>query len=444
MCRPGLKIPPRILPDIPKKSTGEMSVSVNHADYVKLPIVTTNSFKPDSKAHQCEAKFDGTTSHKLDYPQQKLIPRPTVNSLLLSTTIPKIDEISLKENYVTTNQRMHPKWDRGGRQEGYGEQPTQLYFTGNFGGKSVHREDYNATILEKAKPSTSCKKEERLHSSNKPFYSTTTSKSVHTNLPTLVKRDQLCLKKRSKNNQETMKPQSGPLQKVTQYRADNPSYILFPQVRGMCTPAPDQLRLFYGYFGGKTEHHSNYVKFREPPRPRTSFKKKEERHTGGTTFAGKTSMGEDFRPVPMEKQIAELRSVDRVAAQVGSYQKEGKEMKKAHHFGGRFTDKTVNKSDYFQFWQTRPRQRHGDKAERIFKPSTAKLASVSESAANFVPLNGKPSQSFKPLDTRFTEEKNSKEKKIKLEYGSAYKDDFKEKPLPRREVCQAELLLQKA
>lgn len=444
--RPGLKVPPRILPDISKKSSTEATVSVNHADFVKLPFVPTKSFKPDKNAHQCGVKLEGKSSYMLDYPQQKLSPRPPVNRVLKTTTMPKIDEIPLKENYVTTNQRMHPKWKEGGRQEGYCEHPTQLYFTGNFGGKSVHKEDYSAAIHVGAKPSTSYKKEERLHSSNKPFYGTTTFRSFHNNLPALVERDHLFLKKRSINNQETMKSQTGPLQKSTQYREDNPGYGFFPPVRGMCAPAPDQLQLFYGHFDGKTEHHSNYIKFKEAPRPRTSFKKTEERHMGGNSFDGTTSMGVDYQPIPIERQMAELKNVDRIAAQVSYYQKDGEQMKHAHHFGGKFTDKSVNKSDYFQFWHTRPRQRHGDRAERVFRPSTAKLASVTESAANYVPLYGKPSQSFKPLDTRFTEdpEKGSQGKRIKVGYWTVYKDDFKEMPLPRRSACQAELLLQQA
>lgn len=437
--RPGLKVPPRILPDISKKGSTYPVLSVNHSDFIKVPITLRKSFKPDPKAHLSKAKLEDKTIYKLDYLQQSLAPKPLANSLM-RTTIPKVFEIPAKDSYVTTNQCMLPKWDCGGRQMGYCEHPTQLYFTGNFGGKSVQREDYNATVLHKARPSTGCKREERLH---KEFYGTTTNKSVHSNLPTLVEREPLHLKKYSINNRETMKPQSGPVQKYTQYQIDNPGYVFFPPVRGMCTPAPDHLQLFYGNFDGRTEHISSYVKYHQPPRPRTSFKKKEARHTDGATFYDTTSMGVDYQPVPHEKQMAEFKSVGRVAAKVGNYQKDGKQMKYAQHFGGKFTDKSVNKNDYFQFWQTRPRQRHGDKAEQLFQPSKSKLTTVSETASNYVPLNGKPAQSFKPLDTRFSEGKKF-EDKIKVEYGTAYKEHFTEKPLPRREVCQAELLLQQA
>ena len=443
--RPGLKVPPRILPDIPKKRVrGEATVSVNHTDYVKLPLMPTKSFKPDSKAHQCEAKLDNTTSYKLDFPEQRLVPgKPQAHSLML-TTIPRIAEVPLKENYVTTNQQMLARWEKGGRQAGYCELPSQLHFVGDFDGKSVHKRDYNAAILEEGKPSTSCKREERLHSSNKPFHDMTTSKAFHSNLPELMKRDPLFLKKRSINNKETMKPPSGPAQNSTQYRTDNPGYVCFPHVRGICTPAQDQLYLFYGKFDGKTEHHSNYVQFQEPPRPRTSFKKVDNRHTDGATFDGTTSMELDYQPIPFETQMAGLKNVDSIAAQVGHYQKGGEQMKRAHHFGGRFADKSVYKDDYFQFRQIRPRERHGDKAERPFIPSKAKLASISEAAANFVPLSGKPSQSFKPLDTRFADKHGDNgSRKTQVNYSTAYEQDFIERPLPRKELCQAELLLQK-
>ena len=444
--RPGLKVPPRVLPDITKRrSNGAAAVSVNHADFVRLPLMLTKSFKPDTTAHQCEAKLEDTTSYKLDFPKQKLAPRPEINQILTQTTIPKIAEVPLKENYVTTYQQTLPKWERGGRQAGYGELPSQLHFAGDFDGKSVHKQDYDASILERGKPSTSCKREERLHSSNKPFYDTTTNKVFHTNLPALVKRDPLFLKKRSINNTETMKSPRGPAQRSTQYRHDNPGYAVFPHVRGMCTPAQDQLYLFHGKFDGRTENHANYIRFQEPARPRTNFKKKDNGHTNGGSFDGTTSMGLDYQPIPFETQMTELKSVDRTAARVGRYQKGGEQMKRAHHFGGKFTDHSVNKDDYFQFWTIGPRQRHGDKAERPFVPSNAKLASISEAAASYVPLEGKPSQSFKPLDTRFANgQGNGGGKKVQVDYGTAYKQEFIERPLPRKEVCQAELLLQRA
>ena len=394
--RPGLRVPPRILPDIPKK--GVESVSTNHADFVKLPAVPTKNFKPEEKVHQCEAKLGDTTSYKLDFSQQK--------------PIPKIDEIASKENLYAGNKRA-----------GFTEHPSQLYFTQKFNGKStVNGDDFNADIIEKRKRKT----------------------NNRSGLPALVDKQPVYLKKQSRKHCETMQPQMGHIQKWTQYQIDNPGYIFFPQVRGICTPAPDQLQLFHGPFDGRTENHLNYIKFQEPPRPRTSFKKREDTHSNGATFHGTTSTGTHYQPIPFEQQVAELRSVDRLAVQVGYYQKDGHQMKKAYNFGGKFIDQSVNKSDYFQFWQVGPRARHGDKAERVFQPSKAKLASVSESHATFVPLDGKPSESFKPLDTRFKEQLKFEEKKIKMDYASVYKRDFKEKQLPIREVCLAEFIMQQA
>lgn len=395
-------MPPRILPDIPTKGTE--SVSTSHADFVKLPVVARKNFKPEEKVHNCEAKLDDTTSYKLDFPQQK--------SAADGLMIPNIDEISSKENY------------HAGKRAGFTEHPTQLYFTQKFNGKStISGDNFHADIIEKRKKIATNKK---------------------SSLPALVEKQPVYLKKQSRKHCETMQPPTGHIQKWTQYQIDNPGYIFFPQVRGICTPVPDQLQLFHGPFDGRTENHLNYIQFQEPPRPRTSFKKREEAHSIGATFHGSTSMGMHYQPIPIEQQITELKSVDQLAAQVGHYQKDGHQMKKAHNFGGKFIDQSVNKSDYFQFWQTGPRTRHGDRAERVFQPSKAKLASVSESHATYVSLDGKPSESFKPLDTRFKEQLKSEKKKIKMDYASVYKKDYKEKQLPIREICPAELILQQA
>ena len=417
-------MPPRILPDISKKGTE--AVSVNHADFVKLPVMLRKNYKPEEKVHECEAKLEDTTSYKLDFSQQKLASNRSAAGSLMRTTIPKIDEIPSKEYSTTMNQS---KWDHTGKQAGFTEHPTQLHYTGKSNGKSSNGiEDYNAAILEKGR--------------------TKSNRSVHASLPALVERQPIYLKKQSRKHYETMTPPTGSVQKWTQYQIDNPGYIFFPQVRGICTPAADQLQLFQGNFDGRTEHHLNFVQFQESPRPRTSFKKREEAHNIGGVFYGTTSTGIYYQPIPIEQRVAELKSVDRLAAQVGRYQKDGQQMKKAHHFGGKFVDESVNKSDYFQFWQIGPRKRHGDRAERMFQPSKAKIASVSESRANFITLEGKPSESFKPLNTRFkaldTEQQTSGDKKIKMDYASVYKQDFKEKQLPIREVCPAELILQQA
>ena len=235
-CKPGLKVPPRILPNIPKKNT-EL-VSVNHTDFVKLPIVPRKSFKPDEKAHECEARLEDRTSYRLDFPLRKPHPNPAAETLM-RTTMPRTTKIPSKEHYITTNQDMLQNWDKKGRQEGFREHPTQLYFEGKFDGRSVHKEDFSAPILRNGKPSTSCKREEQTHVSNGQFYGTTTNKSMHSSLPTLVERQPVYLKKRSKTNRETMKPLSGSIQRQTQYRLDNPGYVSFPPVRTMCTPAPD-------------------------------------------------------------------------------------------------------------------------------------------------------------------------------------------------------------
>ena len=400
-----MKVPPRILPDIPKKGT-EADGSTSHTDFVKLPVVPRKSYKPEEKAHMCEAKLDDTTSYKLDFPQQK---STTSNSRgTMNNMIPKIGEIPLKENYHA----------------GFTEHPNQNleYLTEKNCGKSTNGNGFGSAAFE-----------------TKGMRKTTNMSG----LPALIDKQPVYLKKKSRKHCETMQPPTGHLQKWTQYQIDNPGYVFFPQARGICTPAPDQLQLFQGPFDGKTENHLNFIQFREPPRPRTSFKKRDEAHViQGATFYDTTSSGTHYQPIPYEQQFAELKSVDRLAAQVGRYQKDGQQMKRAHNFGGKFTDLSVNKSDYFQFWELGPRKRHGDRAERLFQPSKAKLASVSESHANFVAQKGKPSESFKPLDTRFKEQKKSKE--IKMDYGTVYERDFKEKQLPLREICPAELILQQA
>ena len=433
-------MPPRLLPAVP---AGRMDlVSINHADYVPLSLNgRPKNFKPIAKAYQSTAPLNAHTSYESDFPPRQLEPNPPAESLM-RTTIPSKAPSTL--NYTTTNQEMLRKWNGKCKPSAFREPPGKVpLFEGEFYGQSVAREDFNPDILTKGKPSTSCKKAETMYQSNVTFDGSTTNTSTY-KLPTIVQREPLHLKKRSINNTETMEKRIGRLQSATQYRADNPGYQHFPHKRDICPPEPDKLQLFQGKdMNLQSEQQASYARWNEQPKPSTSYKKMEKRVISDAKFDGQTQNMIQFQRVPIHDQVAVLKDVNRKAAEVGYVQKDGRHVKEAQNFGGSFASTTTNKSEYFQFWKTTPRIRYGDSCEKPYQPSNATFQSQSVARASYIPLNVEPAKSFKPLDLRF-QQKQSTVEKTKLESSTAYREHYPVRPLPKRNICPAELLLQQA
>ena len=438
-----LKVPARILPDIPKK---EMDlVSINRADFVPLPLDgKAKNYKPIQSTHVSGAPFKSDTSYNMDYPTRVIERSPIHKAQEPTWSIARSNGTSHHDRFVTTNKVLFRKWSEDGRQDAYCEPPqhAQIFLGGKFDLKSVSQADYTAEILMKGRPSTSCKKVESMYQSNGKFTNATTNNSTY-NLPKISERVQLNLRNESKKNNETLEKMHGNIQGETQYRRDNPGYHTFPLPRGICPPAMDKLSLFQGHFNGTSEHRSNYTNFCDPPRPRTSFKKTEKSRalSAEVKFDGSTTTQLAFQPIPIKKQKTEHMEVTQLGADISEAQKKGERVKKAQHFGLQCNYTTTNKNEYFQFWKTRPRVRYGDRCERVFKPSSVKFASISETRSSYVPLKASPSQSFKQaLD--FSEGGLVRSaNKAPMNSVTAYREEFPVRNLPQREVCPAEALL---
>ena len=219
----------------------------------------------------------------------------------------------------------------------------------------------------------------------------------------------------------------------------------FPVIkkRNMCPPHPDQLSLFNSKrLDSNTLHKLSYIKWREQPRPSTSCKKSLEYYKSDAPFAGSSMHSTEYKPFPQTAVAAIHNDVIKNAANTSYIYKDGTEMKHVHHFGGSFNNGYAKQSDYFNFTKLRPRVRHGDKSECLYQPSTARFNGVSENKASFIPLDGKPAESCKPLDLRFSKDKQQgTENNEKISNNTSYKDDYLSWKLPQKSICPAELLL---
>lgn len=436
-CRPALRIPPRVLHSLPSNKLD--LVTVNRQDFTNHPNRSkTKSFKPTELAHMSNVPLGSDTSYKLHYPPRQLQFNPPSDTLM-RTTFTKKQHISPLENYVTMNQEMLKGWKGRHYPQPFKEPLHVSFFQGKFDGQTVAHKDFNPEIILRGRPSTSFKKVETSHVTNADFANETTNKSTYT-LPQIVRGD-VHLRKDAKKNRETLDPAQGKVQDLTQYMIDNPGFLAHPARRSACTPAADSLQLFHGKRNILSEHQASFnsSNLKNPPRPRTSFKKQEHLHTNGGYFDGQTSLKTHFRPVPIEDSLAQLQEVDNLALTIGRADKAGSQVKDAQNYGERFSNKTTNKS-HFQLWSVSPRVRHGDKSERVYQPSTTKprFSCVSEAKSSFVPMEVEPSSSFKPLDVRF-QSLNGKDS-VEVVNKSAYADDFTPFQVQAKPKCPAELL----
>ena len=432
-----LKVPPRILPDLPKKKM-EL-VSVNHLDFVPHSLSEKPTrYKPVDKPFSSDAEFDAQTSYRIEYPLRDLqpnLPAPT----LMRTTIPMKLE---SEVYATTNQTLLRKWRGNHRPPAFHELPQKPMFEGEFFGQSVFQKDFNPKIAAMGRPRTTLKKVEKTQQSNAKFEGSTTVKSAY-KLPKIVQREKPHLRSMGLKHVETMMKPVGSIQKTTQYRMDHPALETLPPKRDICPPKRDSLQLFAGgKLSTQTEHQASYTKWKEQPKPSAPFKRSDKAVASESNFDGTTSNMVQFQPVPVERQVANLKEVDQKAAQVGFDQKNGRQMKEAQNFGGHFAAVSTNQYDYFQFKKTKPRIRYIDQSEKAYKPSSAKFDSLSEFKTSFIPLDAKALVSFKPLDQRIQTQHPLAPERVPLLTSTAYKEEYPPRPLPTRSACPAERLLQ--
>ena len=263
--------------------------------------------------------------------------------------------------------------------------------------------------------------------------------------PMFSTKNPLHLRTCSKTQYETMEPTTGKTDYQTQYQRDNPLLPYIIRRRCLCAPYPDKLQLFQGQFDPKSEHHSRYVQnWKVLPQPRTSFKGNQRASSSliNGEFDDRTTTNTHYQPVSKEAQFTGLQEVNEIASKVSFDNKNGQKLKDVQHFGGEFKDKTVNQSEYFQFWKVPPRIHYGDSTERIYHPSKDKFSGVSETKAQFLHhIMAKPAEQFQSLEARYNKSVPKYSEKMSDE--TAYKTDFIPRPLPQPQVCPAEMLLQK-
>ena len=437
--RPSLKIPPTIR-HRPPTSVKHDLVTMSKQEYVHHPPQPkTTSFKPRQPLHSVGAKVAGDTSYKLDYPPREMEQPYRPANQILRTTLKRDPEVSVKDNYVTMNQALLRRWSGLHCPPPFSEPNAVLKFRGAFDGKTVFKNDFKDDIARLGRPSTSCKKTDETHFVNGEFSGETTN-HAYFQLPGVTTRDTVHLRKEARKNKETMEPSKGVIDGTTQYKIEHPGYEQFPLRQGLCEPQADSLQLFRGPREIVSENQASYSPrlLLGPPRPRTSFKNKQLRHSYGGEFDGHTSFKVAFQPIPRKHIMAQSLEVDRRAALIGHAQKMGAQARQAQDYGVGFVGKTTNQS-HFREWNVSPRVRHGDQSEKeVYQPPNQPFATKSETKATYVPLRAKPSDSCKPLDLRF---KPSRPPTESVWAVTAYSDDFLPKPLPHREQCPAELLL---
>ena len=441
--RPGMAVPARIFPKLPPAHMNQKSVS--QMDFIEKPLNSNRILhKPSHAIRTPGAPFDNTTSYKSDYYEKIFDPNPMASSLM-RVTLPKIIEVQPDKNYSTTNESMMKKWSGNLKSEGYKELQEEPFFTGEFQGESVTMKTFGPDAVKGGRPRSTCKISKTRHIPEGSFQGNTTAKEAY-KLPVLTEKSPLCLRSKTKTQQETMvKPKVRNTDFVTHYMKDNSGLLPNVPRRGMCPPHPDKLQLFRGPFKAVSEQKASYFD-READLTTTISNKNMQvsQVMVGGKFYDSTSTGVQFQPVSDEVRVAGVQEAGDVASRVTFDSKNGEMMKKTQHFGGKFSDKTVNQTEYFQFWETNPRVRHGDHFERVYHPSQAKFHAESETKSSFHPTNGKPSEMVKSLETRFRKGLPQQGGKMLSSDDTSYNREFIPRPIPKVNVCPAQVLVQLA
>jgi hypothetical protein len=404
------------------------------------PVITDDHRPIDTyRAGAASGKFYDETSHKIDY-QAYDITKP--DKFTVSTTLPKIIECT--PNYLTSNKRFFPEWEGSNhRPHPYYELPQQHeLFKGKFDGLSCTKRDFVKIPLLSLKPKVNCKNPETSHRVNEKLDDLTTTKESFS-LPKLsltIRREPLRLKNNPQKNTETMEPTTGQFQSITQYKEDNPEYITRPAKRKMCRPLGENIQLPKDIkMPSITTQKSSYTKcWNRQPKPSTPFSNNAGVYQPPLQpLSNQTNYKTDFKPIPGKTMCLNKQEAGKQATISTNKHKEALEMKAIHTLNGSSQPRTtVNQTEYFKFDKTKPRIRHGDKAEKIYQMLTVPFIAISDYAATFIGKDGKPATIFKPIETRL-------ENADKLADATSYKESYIQLPLYPSNICPAEILLRK-
>lgn len=394
--RRGLAVPARILPRAPPAASMDL-LSMSCKDFVEKPLNLVGKVVAENNLKIPKAPFQDSTTYKSHYYPTIATSSSPVSKSLMKTTMPRIVEVKPDENYLTTNQCTLKKWSGSNRSVPYKELQEPPFFTGKFQKKTVTSVDYSGTAVKGGKPSTTCKKQLTWQAPEEGFDGCTTNKMAY-KLPIIGQRGPMHIKGRSQVMEETMEPSTGKVESLTQYRRDNPGFLFKTSRRTVPQPQLEKLVLFRGPLINQSEQR---VSFKEPSMP------------------------------PLQ----------RIQSGYSAVEKASRDKIPQRRIDGK--PDSINKTEYFQFWETTPRVRHGDNSERVYRPSEQRFVAESETSASFPPIaGGKASKVCEPLDVRFG---NKAPKHGHTFSGqTAYNGDYTPRPLPKAEVCPAEAVLQKA
>lgn len=385
--RRGLAIPARIIPQTHPTFSMDL-LSMTSKDFVQKPLSYVEKCVAKNNLQTPRAPFQDSTSYKSHFPTRIFNPNPMSMSLM-RTTMPRIVEVEPKECFLTTNQCHLKEWNGKNQSIAYKELQEPPFFSGNFQKETVTATDYSGAAVEGGRPGTNCKKIP-IRQYPGDFYDSTTNKETY-KLPIIDKRDPVHLKGHSQVMEETMEPVTGKMETLTQYQHDNPGFYFRTSKRSAPPPILEKLVLFKGALNDGSEHT-------------TRFK--------DMTPSMATSGVDETVEFDGEKKQQQLND-------------------------------SINKTDYFQFWKTKPRIRYGDSCERVYHPSQRKFDAETETRASFPPIrNGKAAKLCESLDVRFG---NKAPKHPRTFDGkTAYKRDYAPRPFPKAEICPVEAMLQKA
>ena len=432
--RRSMKLHPVPLPSIPKIKLNTLTTTQQDFVIPKL-LPRPPNYKPEEAYHKPEVPISQESTYAESYPLRELQRDPPVCKVT-RVTLPRI--VESPQDYTTSHGDAMKHWKGAHRPPGYSEPIQKPLFAGEILKQSVTQTDFSTEATKDFQPQTSYKKTDTAHRSNEQFDDNTTHKEYFKENKLPQDKGSLYLKNQSRKHEQTLIPLTGKFPDMTQYQLDhNSGHLNLQRKRRMIPPIQDNLRrCLYMPMDCTTTNNICYRTWESQPPPSTPCKMEDEYVKPSGPFVDTPHTAREFVWPPKDKLVKSYLGTNMQAAKFAQIDKNARDMKCIHQFNGKFDSSTVTKLDYAQL-VTKPRERFGDKAERIYKPIPDRFNAVSENQASFTYMKGKPAQCLKP-----TENMIANRDKVATE--TTYMYHYPVKPLQLRDICPAELLLQKS
>lgn len=428
-----LKLHPILLPSVPKVKLNALTMTQQDFVVPKL-LPRPPNYKPEETYHEPKVSLPHQTMYTESYPLRELQRNPPAYKVV-RVTLPQI--VEAPPDYTTSHGDTMRHWKGAHRPPGYAEPIQEPLFAGELQKQSITQKDFSTEATRDFQPRKSFKKADETHQSGEKFDDNTTHKECY-RVDNLQQHEvgSFFLKNHSKKHKETLVPLTGAFPDTTQYRQDHSSGCLnLQRKRRMIPPIQDNLRRrLYMPMDCTTVNDVCYRMWDTQPPPSTPCKMEDEYVKPSVPFLGTSHTAREFAPPPKDKLMQSYVSTNTQAAKLAQVHKNAKDMKHIHRFDERFNSTTVTKSDYAKP-VTKPRERFGDRAERLYKSIPFRFDAVSENQANYICSNGKPAQCLKPAENRIAN-------RNKLATETSYVSHYPVQPLQSQDICPAELLLQ--